>query len=87
MHCNSFEKWLSLSQTALRKNIKRLTTGHGGRDTALRRELGETASSEHLGGSSKYSNKNFGGRSGERFHKNYVPRGISVVFTWGVMDF
>ena len=30
----------------------------------------ETGSSADLGGSSKYSNENFEGRSGERFHVN-----------------
>ena len=32
--------------------------------------LGETAISADLGGSSKYSNENFEGRSGEGFHVN-----------------
>ncbi|ORY66747.1 hypothetical protein LY90DRAFT_406271 [Neocallimastix californiae] len=32
--------------------------------------LGETASSADLGGSSKYSNENFEDWSGERFHVN-----------------
>ena len=44
--------------------------GRGGRDAACGVSLGETASSEDLGGSSKYSNENFEGRSGERFHVN-----------------
>ena len=44
--------------------------GRGGRDAAFGVSLGETASSEDLGGSSKYSNENFEGRSGERFHVN-----------------
>ena len=33
--------------------------GRGGRDAAFGVSLGETASSEDLGGSSKYSNENF----------------------------
>ena len=41
-----------------------------GRDAAFGVSLGETAFSEDLGGSSKYSNENFEGRSGERFHVN-----------------
>ena len=44
--------------------------GRGGGDAALGVSLGETASSADLGGSSKYSNENFEGRSGERFHVN-----------------
>ena len=44
--------------------------GRGGRDAAFGASLGETASGEDLGGSSKYSNENFEGRSGERFHVN-----------------
>ena len=32
--------------------------------------LSEAANSADLGGSSKYSNENFEGRSGERFHVN-----------------
>ena len=44
--------------------------GRGGRDAAFGVSLGETASSEDLGGSSKYSNENFEDRSGERFHVN-----------------
>ena len=44
--------------------------GRGGRDAAFGASLGETAPSEDLGGSSKYSNENFEGRSGERFHVN-----------------
>ena len=39
-------------------------------DEALGVSLGETASSADLGGSSKYSNESFEGRSGERFHVN-----------------
>ena len=42
----------------------------GGRDEAFGVILRETASSADLGGSSKYSNENFEGRSGERFHVN-----------------
>ena len=44
--------------------------GRGGRDEAFGASLGETASGADLGGSSKYSNENFEGRSGERFHVN-----------------
>ena len=44
--------------------------GRGGRDAASGVSLGETAPSADLGGSSKYSNENFEGRSGERFHVN-----------------
>ena len=44
--------------------------GCGGRDAAYGVSLGETASSTDLGGSSKYSNENFEGRSGQRFHVN-----------------
>jgi hypothetical protein len=44
--------------------------GRGGCDAAFGVNLGETASSEDLGGSSKYSNENFEGRSGERFRVN-----------------
>ena len=39
-------------------------------DEAFGASLGETAPSADLGGSSKYSNENFEGRSGERFHVN-----------------
>ena len=39
-------------------------------DAALGVSLGETAPSADLGGSSKYSNENFEGRSGEGFHVN-----------------
>ena len=44
--------------------------GRGGRDAAFGVSLGETASGADLGGSSKYSEENFEGRSGERFHVN-----------------
>eukprot|EP00794_Sanderia_malayensis_P021162 gene21162-biopygen14707 len=44
--------------------------GRGGRDAALGANLGETASSADLGGSSKYSNESFEDRSGERFRVN-----------------
>ena len=44
--------------------------GRGGREEASGVSLGQTASSADLGGSSKYSNENFEGRSGERFHVN-----------------
>ena len=39
-------------------------------DAALGVNLGETAPSADLGGSSKYSNENFEDRSGEGFHVN-----------------
>ena len=39
-------------------------------DTAFGANLGETASSADLGGSSNYSNENFEGRSGEGFREN-----------------
>ena len=39
-------------------------------DEALGESLRETAPSADLGGSSKYSNENFEGRSGEGFHVN-----------------
>ena len=42
----------------------------GGRDAAFGVSQGETAAGADLGGSSKYSNENFEGRSGERFHVN-----------------
>ena len=44
--------------------------GRGDREAALDVSLSETVSSADLGGSSKYSNENFEGRSGERFHVN-----------------
>ena len=44
--------------------------GRGDCEAALDVSLGETVSSADLGGSSKYSNENFEGRSGERFHVN-----------------
>ena len=49
---------------------RRRVGGRGGRDEAFGASLGETASGADLGGSSKYSNENFEGRSGERFHVN-----------------
>ena len=48
----------------------RLVGGRGGRDAASGASLGETGPSADLGGSSKYSNDNFEGRSRERFHEN-----------------
>ena len=42
----------------------------GACDEAFGVSLGETAPSAYLGGSSKYSNENFEGRSGEGFHVN-----------------
>eukprot|EP00284_Hemiselmis_tepida_P000258 CAMPEP_0174951266 /NCGR_PEP_ID=MMETSP1355-20121228/94725_1 /TAXON_ID=464990 /ORGANISM="Hemiselmis tepida, Strain CCMP443" /LENGTH=76 /DNA_ID=CAMNT_0016198917 /DNA_START=249 /DNA_END=479 /DNA_ORIENTATION=- len=44
--------------------------GRGDCEAALDVSLGETVSSADLGVSSKYSNENFEGRSGERFHVN-----------------
>ena len=44
--------------------------GMGACDEAVGISLGETAPSQDLGGSSKYSNENFEGRSGEGFHVN-----------------
>ena len=44
--------------------------GREGCDAALGVNLGETAFSADLGGSSKYSNENFEDWSGERFHVN-----------------
>ena len=44
--------------------------GRGGCDAAFGVSLGEMASGADLGGSSKYSNENFEGQSGERFHMN-----------------
>ena len=44
--------------------------GRGVCGEALGVSLGGTASSADLGGSSKYSNENFEGRSGEGFHVN-----------------
>ena len=52
------------------KAMPRRVGGRGGRDAALGASLGETASGADLGGSSKYSNENFEGRSGERVHVN-----------------
>ena len=49
---------------------RRRVGGRGGRHEALGASLGGAASSADLGGSSKYSNENFEGRSGERFHVN-----------------
>ena len=45
-------------------------------DKALGVSLSETASSADLDGSSKYSNENFEGRSGEGFH-------VNSNWTWG----
>ena len=39
-------------------------------DTAFGDNLGATASSAYLGGSSNYSNENFEGRRGEGFREN-----------------
>ena len=44
----------------------------GACDEAFGVSLGETASGADLGGSSKYSNENFEGRSGEGFHVVWV---------------
>ena len=44
----------------------------GACDEAFGASLSETAPSADLGGSSKYSNENFEGRSGEGFHENSI---------------
>ena len=44
--------------------------GRGSCDEVFGVSLDETASSADLGGSSKYSNENFEGRSGEGFREN-----------------
>ena len=44
----------------------------GACDEAFAVNLGETAPSADLGGSSKYSNENFEDRSGEGFHENSI---------------
>ena len=44
--------------------------GRGGCDAAFGVSLSESASGADLGGSSKYSNENFEGWSGEGFHVN-----------------
>ena len=44
--------------------------GRGDREAALDVSLSETVPSADLGGSSKYSNENFEGRSGEGFREN-----------------
>ena len=49
---------------------RRRVGGRRGRSAARNASSGETAASADLGGSSKYSNENFEGRSGERFHVN-----------------
>eukprot|EP01024_Parvocaulis_polyphysoides_P042700 TRINITY_DN38_c0_g1_i10.p3 TRINITY_DN38_c0_g1~~TRINITY_DN38_c0_g1_i10.p3 ORF type:complete len:162 (-),score=8.04 TRINITY_DN38_c0_g1_i10:1866-2351(-) len=57
--------------TAPRKqNTLARVGGRGRRVEALNLSLGETAPSADLGTSSKYSNENFEGQSGERFHVN-----------------
>ena len=59
-----------LYQTVRAKAKLERVGGRGGREEASGVSLGQTASSADLGGSSKYSNENFEGRSGERFHVN-----------------
>jgi hypothetical protein len=49
----------------------------GACDEAFGVSLGETAPSADLGGSSKYSNENFEGRSGEGFHVNSIWTWVS----------
>ena len=51
--------------------------GRGDCVEALLVTWGGTISSADLGGSSKYSNGNFEGRSGERFHVNCVCTWVS----------
>ena len=51
--------------------------GMGVCDAARGVSLGETAPSADLGGSSKYSNENFEGRSGEGFHVNSIWTWVS----------
>jgi len=46
-------------------------------DEALGESLCGTAPGADLGGSSKYSNENFEGRSGERFPMNSIWMGVS----------
>ena len=48
-----------MSKRAWRKCVEAFSVSFGG-----------TSSSADLGGSSKYSNENFEGRSGEGFHEN-----------------
>ena len=57
-------------QTVVTFSMLQRVGGRGGCDEALGVSLGETASGADLGGSSKYSNENFEGRSGEGFHVN-----------------
>ena len=44
----------------------------GACDEAFGVSLGDTAPSANLGGSSKYANEHFEGRSGEGFHVNSI---------------
>ena len=57
--------------------MRRRVGGRGGCDEAWAAMLGRAASSADLGGSSKYSNENFEGRSGERFHVNSIWTWVS----------
>ncbi|KAI3481359.1 hypothetical protein L1887_56357 [Cichorium endivia] len=50
--------------------------GRGGRCKTLGVSLGGAAVGADLGGSSKYSNENFEGRRGERFHVNALAHGL-----------
>jgi hypothetical protein len=51
--------------------------GRGACDEGSAVRLARTGSSADLGGSSKYSNENFEGRSGERFHVNSIWTWVS----------
>ena len=50
--------------------MRKCVGGRGSCDEAYGVSLGEAAVSADLGGSSKYSNRNFEDRSGEGFHVN-----------------
>jgi len=52
--------------------MNRCVGGRGCRDEAFGVNLGRTASSADLGGSSKYSNENFEDRRGAGFHDNCI---------------
>ena len=57
--------------SAIRVNSEALTSGRAyGCGEAFVVNLGETATSTDLGGSTKYSNENFGDRKGKSFHGN-----------------
>ena len=59
----------------------------GACDESFGVSLGETAPSADLGGSSKYSNENFEGRSGEGFHVNSRRCPPTFCFTRGPILF